>query len=317
MADNARVPMVLGTMHFGTRTPEKESFELLDRFVEAGGTMIDTADCYAFWRSESGFGGQSETVIGRWLERYPQGRERLFISTKVGAEPTVAGGFPQHREGLSPEVISSAVRQSLERMRIDRIELYWAHMEDRSVPVEDTVQAFGDLVEQGVVDRVGSSNHPIWWVERARALAAARGLAGYTALQHSYSYLQPRPGAPVPGKDHRFGMVTDEMIDYVDTNPGMWLWAYSPLLEGAYAKPERLPEAYQHPGTERRLAVLDEVAAELGATRNQVVLAWLVGGKPSITPLVGVSSVDQLDEAMAGVRLELAPEQRTRLDTAT
>ena len=312
------VPIALGAMYFGTRVAEATSFELLDHFVAAGGTVIDTANNYSFWSSESGYGGQSEGVIGRWLSSNPGVRENLVISTKVGAEPTVAGGWPESREGLSAHAIADGVKGSLDRLGIDRIDLYWAHMEDRSVALDETVQALGELVAAGMVGRLGVSNHPTWRVERARQIAASHGLEGYTALQLSYSYLQPRPFAPVEGQTHAFGFVTAETLDYVTENPEMALWAYSPLLVGAYVRPDRpLQEAYDHPGTVRRLAVLDEIAAELGATRNQVVLAWLSGGQPAIVPIVGVSSVGQLDEALGGVSLSLTPEHRRRLDAAT
>ncbi|NED99994.1 aldo/keto reductase [Phytoactinopolyspora halotolerans] len=311
-----KLNVALGTMHFGTKVPEDESRDLLDRFVDAGGTMLDTADCYSFWQSETGFGGQSEEVIGRWLADRPGMRERVYISTKVGAEPTVVGGFPEHKQGLSADSIARGIEGSLKRLGVDRVDLYWAHMEDRSADLAETVDAFGELVRAGTVDRLGVSNHPLWMVERARQLARAHGQAGYTAIQHSYSYLQQRPGTRIEGKVHRFGNLTDDMLDYVDSHDDMWAWAYTPLLEGAYSKPERLHEVYDHPGTTRRLAALDEVAAELGATRNQVVLAWLIGGTPSITPIVGVSNAAQLDEAMAGVSLTLSADQRARLDAA-
>src|SRR5690606_12395517 len=135
----------------------------------------------------------------------------------------------------------------------------------------------------------GVSNHPAWRVERARRIAAERGWTPYTALQLGYSYVQPRPLAPVDGQDHPFGVAGPETLDYVRSEPGLWLWAYSPLLRGAYARPDRpFAEAYDHPGTTRRLAALGAVAEETGATRNQVVLAWLAGGDPPITPIVGV-----------------------------
>jgi aryl-alcohol dehydrogenase-like predicted oxidoreductase len=310
--------MALGAMYFGTRVDERTSFALLDRFVSSGGTVIDTANNYSFWSGGSGYGGQSEAVVGRWLASNKGVRNSLVISTKVGAEPTVAGGFPESREGLSAQAIADGIKGSLDRLQIDQVDMYWAHMEDRSVGLEETVSALGDLVNAGLVGRLGVSNHPSWRVERARQIAATRGLAGYSALQLSYSYLQPRPLAPVDGQSHRFGFVSDETLDYVVENPGIALWAYSPLLVGAYVRPDRpLPEAYDHPGTSRRLAVLDEVAAELGATRNQVVLAWLTGGRPAITPIVGVSSVDQLDEAMAGSALALTADQRRRLGAAS
>lgn len=308
---SAATPLVLGAMYFGTRTDERTSAEILDRFVDAGGTMIDTSDNYSFWSDPSGFGGQSEAVIGRWLAARPGLREGLYLSTKVGAQPLVPGGYPDHIEGLSAATIKDAVQRSLRQLGTDRLDLYWAHVEDRSVPVEETMDAFGSLVAEGVVGRVGCSNWPTWRVEQARH--AARGWAGFTILQLMYSYLQPRPSAPVAFQSQRFGWVTDETLDYT-TTVGLDIWVYSPLLKGGYVHPDRLTESYEHLGNTRRLAVLDEVAAELGATRNQVVLAWLVGGAAAITPMVGCSSVAQLDEALAGVRLTLSADQRARLD---
>jgi aryl-alcohol dehydrogenase-like predicted oxidoreductase len=141
--------LVLGTMYFGTRTDEPTSFALLDRFVEAGGRVLDTANCYAFWVSDTGHGGQSETVIGRWLGANPGLRDELVIATKVGVEPVDSGGV----EGLSAEVIAREARLSRERLGIETIDVYWAHAEDRHVDLAETVGAFGALVEEGVVRR--------------------------------------------------------------------------------------------------------------------------------------------------------------------
>ncbi|MEU1786339.1 aldo/keto reductase [Streptomyces sparsogenes] len=309
------VKFALGTMGFGTKVDPTTSSTLLDRFADAGGTLVDTANCYAFWSDPSGRGGHSEEVIGRWLARRPGRRDQMYLSTKAGAQPVGPGDWPANREGLSAPRIKAAVEGSLRRLGTDRIDLYWAHMEDRTVPLEETAEAFGALAAEGVVGRLGCSNHPVWRVERARQAARDHGWAGYTALQLRHSYLQPRPGAPVPDQSHRFGWVTDEVIDYVDSEPGLSLWAYTALLNGSYGRPDRpLPDAYDHPGTSRRLAVLDTVAGDLGVSRNQVVLAWLIGGQPAITPIVGVSDEQQLDEALAGARLRLPDEHRRLLD---
>ena len=298
-------------MWFGTRTDERRSFELLDRFVDAGGVWIDTANCYAFWVHPSGFGGQSETVVGRWLASRPGVRDRVRISTKVGAEPASAGSWPSTAEGLSAAVIKGAVEGSLERLGTDRVELCWAHMPDEVTPLEETVGAFDSLVSAGTVARVGCSNYPIWQVERARQISRERGGAGFTAIQQHHTYLRPHPGVWHSG--HRFGAVTEEVLSYVENHSDMALWSYTPLLSGSYTRADKpLAETYAHPGTERRLAVLDEVAGEVGVDRNAVVLAWLAGG--GVTPVVGVSDVDQLDAAVAGVALELSGEQRDRLN---
>jgi aryl-alcohol dehydrogenase-like predicted oxidoreductase len=312
MIDN----LALGSMFFGTVQDERQSFELLDRFVDAGGVWIDTANCYAFWVDPSGFGGQSEVVLGRWLARRPGIRDRIKISTKVGCEPTEAGRFPEKAEGLSGGVIKSGIEGSLRRLGTDHVELYWAHKPDPVTPLEETVAAFDELVSAGTVGRLGCSNYPVWQVERARQLAQADGSTGFTALQQHHTYLQPRPGTQ-PTVVHRFGAVTDEVLHYVEHHPDMALWAYTPLLSGRYTRADKpLPTEYEHPGTARRLTVLDEIAAEIGTNRNRVVVAWLTGGNPAATPIVGVSTVEQLDEAVAGVSLELTAEQQERLNSA-
>jgi aryl-alcohol dehydrogenase-like predicted oxidoreductase len=311
------VNLALGAMNFGTRVDETTSCDLLDRFVDAGGTIVDTADCYAFWADPSRAGGQSEAVIGRWLARRPGRREGVYLSTKVGAEPVADDAWPAHRHGLSSDSVAAGIEGSLRRLGTDHVDLYWAHLEDREVALEETVGALAEVVASGRAGRLGVSNHPTWRVEQARQVARQRGWTPYTAIQLSYSYVQPRPLAPVDGQDHRFGMATEEAVDYAGSVGDLWLWAYSPLVRGSYARPDRpFAEAYDHPGTTRRLAVLGEVAEELDATRNQIVLAWLTGGRPAITPIVGVSRSEQLDEAIAGVSIALTDDQRQRLDAA-
>lgn len=308
--------LVLGTMLFGTRVDEATSHALIDRFVDAGGRTLDTANCYAFWLDPTGHGGASETVVGTWLAAAPSRRERVEIATKVGVEPRDvprADGFDV--EGLSADVVRSGCEASLRRLGVDDVDLSWAHGEDRGTPLEETVEAFGGLVHDGVVRRLGVSNHPTWRVERGRALALDRGLEPWTALQLTTSYVEPRPGAAVEGKDHRFGFVTDETVDYVSEHPDVELWAYSPLVQGAYDRDDRpFPEAYDHPGTTRRLAVLDEVARAHGVPRSVVVLAWLLASRPEVRPIVGVSRPEQLASALQVADVDLAPDELAALD---
>jgi aryl-alcohol dehydrogenase-like predicted oxidoreductase len=308
-----RQGVVLGAMYFGTRVDEATSFGLLDRFVDAGGLWIDTANCYSFWADPSGIGGQSEEVIGRWLAARPGMRDRVRISTKVRYQPTVAHRWPESAEGLSAAAIRAGVAASLARLGVDVVDLYWAHGEDRTVPLEETVVAFGELAARGTVRRLGASNHAVWRVERARGLAREHGVAGFTALQLRHSYVVPRPGAELPDEGHV--LTTPEALDYVAADARFAMWAYTPLINGAYTRADRpLPPAYDHAGTTRRLAVLAEVAGELGVTAGQVVLAWLLGGTPRVMPIVGVSAPAHLDEALAAADLELPAELRARLD---
>jgi aryl-alcohol dehydrogenase-like predicted oxidoreductase len=308
-----RSGVVLGAMYFGTRVDEPTSFDLLDRFVDGGGVWVDTANCYSFWADPSGVGGQSEEVIGRWLAARPGMRDRVRISTKVRHQPTVPHEWPASAEGLSAAAIRSGAAASLKRLGVDVIDLYWAHAEDRTVPLEETVVAFGELAAQGTVRRLGASNHATWRVERARGVARERGVAGWTALQLRHSYVVPRPGALLPDEGHV--LASAEALDYVAADPRFTVWAYTPLVNGAYTRADRpLPPAYDHEGTTRRLAVLADVASQVGADAGQVVLAWLLGGTPRVQPIVGVSAPAHLDAALAAADLELPAELRARLD---
>ncbi|ANB09040.1 oxidoreductase [Streptomyces ambofaciens] len=304
--------LCLGAMPFGTTVDEKTSFAILDRFVEAGGSLVDTADNYAFW-APGGTGDESENTVGRWLAS--RRRDEVVISTKVGARPTVPGSGLETAEGLSAPVIRKAAEDSLRRLGTDHIDLYWTHIEDRTVPLEETLGALDELVGGGKVAVLGCSNHAGWRIERARALARTNGWTAYTCVQQRYSYLQPRFDVGLPESGHVHA--TSELLDHVRSEPDLTLLAYSSLLSGAYTRPDKtLSAAYDHPGTGQRLTVLREVAAELGATANQVVLSWLLGGDPPVIPIVGVSSVEQLDEVLAAVELELPRETRARLDLA-
>jgi aryl-alcohol dehydrogenase-like predicted oxidoreductase len=310
----------LGTMHFGTATDEATSFAILDRYVEAGGTFIDTADNYAFWFN-GGQGGESEELLGRWRRSRGVGNE-IVIATKLGARPLAPGtSFTDNPEGLSAPVIRESAQRSRDRLGMPRLDLLYAHIDDPRVPMAETVEAFAALVADGTVGLLGVSNHWAWRVERARNLAAAAGLPGYEVLQYQYSYLRPRtdlPGEQSP--DGMQGMLGGDLLSYLRAEPRLTAVAYSPLLKGGYVRQGKLdaPEfaEFDHPGTPARLAALQEVAKDAGATVKQVVLAWLIGAEIQMIPLVGASSVAQLDESLAAVDLDLTAQQRAKLDAA-
>lgn len=220
--------IALGTIPFGTTVDEATSFAILDRFVESGGKIIDTANNYPFWL-EGATGDESETTIGRWLASRGN-RDQVVISTKCGARPTVPGDRTlASAEGLSAKAIRSAAEGSLRRLGVDHIDVYWAHLDDRSVPLEETVATLDELVLAGWVKEVGASNHATWRLERARSLAAARGCTPYTHVQLRYSYLRPRPGVRLPEDGHVHA--TEETLDYVRSEENLTLWAYTALLK--------------------------------------------------------------------------------------
>ncbi|MEU5978276.1 aldo/keto reductase [Streptomyces sp. NPDC047315] len=307
----------LGAMLFGTRTDEETAFALLDRYVAAGGTFVDTSNNYAYWIHDTQ-GGESERVLGRW--RASRGiDDEVTIATKLGARPLAPGtGFRDNPEGLSADTIRASAEASRERLGMDRLPLLYAHIRDPKTPLRETVEGFAALVAEGTVGLLGVSNHWAWEVERARSIAAAGELPGFEVLQYQHSYLRRRVDRPDPySPDGPYAVVGGDLLSYLRQEPALAMVAYTPLLGGAYARDDRpYGPDFDHGGTEPRLAALTAVAKETGATVNQVVLSWLIGAEIPIIPLVGASSVAQLDESLAAVDLELTQEQRTRLDEA-
>jgi len=306
--------LALGAMLMGTRTDEETSFAILDRFVERGGTFVDTADNYAYWLTGSQ-GGESEQLLGRWLRSRGIGDE-VVVATKVGGRPArPAAGMSKDLAGQSPDVLRESARRSLEHLGRERIDLYYSHIPDPATPVEQVVATFGELTEQGLVRAWGLSNHWVWQLERARAAGLPGGPA---ALQYHHSYFRARVDRPsMRSRDGQVGVVTGDHLSYLRAHPEAPLVAYSALLSGAYTRADRpLEDRYRHPGNEVRREALERVAEETGATANQVVLSWMIGGDLPVIPLVGASSVGQLDESLDAVDLKLTPEQRATLDEA-
>jgi aryl-alcohol dehydrogenase-like predicted oxidoreductase len=315
--------MALGAMLFGTTTDEATSRRLLDAFVDRGGNFIDTSNNYAFW-PPNGRSGASEELLGRWLK--DRGRhDDLIIATKVGARPNQPGGSFDDIEGLSAEVIARNVDESLRRLGVDRIDLYYAHIDDRTTPLEETLAALDAVVKAGKVRTIACSNYSVWRIEQARQLSRRLGYAEYAALQQQFSYFRPQPKSdPVMSEILRHrrggwghgGGLAAQHIDYIREDPDFRVVAYTPLLRGAYSDPAKLPDNYRTPENEKRSVALAAVVAETGATVNQVVLAWLLQSEPQILPLISASRMEQLAENLGAVDLTLSPDQMRQLDDA-
>jgi aryl-alcohol dehydrogenase-like predicted oxidoreductase len=309
--------IALGAMLMGTTTDEATSFAILDRYVEAGGSFIDTANNYAFWVNGTQ-GGESEQLLGRWLKSRGVGDE-VTIATKVGGRPPQpARQLSEDLEGLSAPVVKESLARSLENLGRDHVDVYYAHIDDFAVPLEEQVETFGSLAKDGTVGLVGLSNYWTWRIERYRALAVQAGLPGYDVLQYHHTYFRARTDlGGLRSKDGNIGVADGNLLSYLRAEPRQTLVAYSPLLSGGYVRADKpLDESYDHAGTTARRAALEEVVKETGATANQVVLSWLIGGEIPTVALLGASSVAQLDESLAAADLELTPDQRRRLDAA-
>lgn len=296
--------LCLGAMYFGTRTDEETSRQLLDHYLEADGTFIDTANIYAHW-IPGGKGGESEALLGRWMKER-RNRQQLFLASKVGFQ------YPGVERGLKAEQIEAECDKSLQRLGVDTIDLYYAHVDDRNTPLEETLAAFDRLVQAGKVRFIGASNYLAWRLEKAGWVSQVNNWASFCCIQQRYTYLRVKPG----GSTDPQVVVNDDLLDFCRSE-GLTLLAYSALLGGAYTRRDRpMPEVYLSPDSEARLAVLKQVTEETGASPNQVILAWMMQGQPSILPLIAASTPAQLQENIDALQLHLSDEQLEQLATA-
>ena len=293
--------LCLGAMLFGTRTDQATSTMLLDQYVEAGGSFIDTANIYAHW-VPGGAGGESEQLLGRWMKER-NNRQHLFLASKVGFQ------YPTVERGLKASQIEEECNKSLARMGVDTIDLYYAHVDDRNTPLDETLTAFDRLVRAGKVRFIGASNYSSWRLEQARWVSKINNWAGFCCIQQRHTYLRVRPGASTAPQV----VANDDLLDLCESEQ-VTLLAYSVLLSGAYTRADRpLPEQYLSQDSTARLAALRTVAEEIGATPNQVVLAWMVQSKPSVLPLIAASTPAQLQENIDALQLHLSDQQMSRL----
>lgn len=319
--------LALGCMQMGAVTDEASSVEMLDRFVAAGGTFLDTADCYMWWSRKGSAGGESEELLGRWLARTGR-RDEMFIATKGSAMPRdPASLWPEHGEpdwalarkrfaGAGASTLRDALDGSLRRLGVDHVDLYYVHVDDLATPLEETLEALAGFVTAGKVRYLGWSNVRTWRLERIRQLCAQNGWPAPVALQQEHSYLRTRAGFDTPS------IVQPEQLHYLRHNPEVSLVAYSPILKGIYDDPKKREghyamAPYTGPDSEARLTALTEVAAELKVAPNQLVIAWLLHqSSPTVIPLVGPKTLEQYHVALGALDVQLTPDQLERLAAA-
>ena len=300
-------PLAFGGNVFGWSADEKTSFALLDAFVDAGFNLVDTADVYSSW-VPGNRGGESETIIGRWLQRSGK-RDRVVIATKVakwGEQP-----------GLSAANINEAVEGSLRRLQVDTIDLYQAHEDDESVPLEETLGAFARLVEQGKVRAIGASNYRAPRLRDALAVSAQYNLPRYETLQPEYN-LYDRAGYEAELEP----LVLEQglgVISYYSLASGFLTGKYRSADDASRssARGASVVQRYLNARGTRVLAALDDIAARHRATPAQVALAWLIA-RPGITaPIASATSVEQLREILVAATLQLDASDIAQLDQAS
>jgi aryl-alcohol dehydrogenase-like predicted oxidoreductase len=295
--------LCLGTMLMGGATPPDEAHRMLDRYREAGGNFLDTADVYG--------DGESERTLAPWLARH---RDEVVVATKVRMKVTDPPG-----EGLAPDRIRAACDASLRRMGIDAIDLYQVHAPDPSVPLEETLEALDGLVRAGKVRALGASNFPAWLLAWAVALQDREGWSPFVSVQPQFSLVERS--------------VEVELLPFCRA-AGLGVLPWGPLgagfLTGKYSRDAEPPagsrmagasddleEARHRRAVERNFQVVDAaeaIAGETGATISQVALAWLLGVEGVVAPIVGPRTFEQLEDLLVAVDVRLSDEQRARLE---
>lgn len=300
-------PVVFGGNVFGWTADTRTSFDLLDAFFDAGYNAIDTADVYSSW-VDGHKGGESEEIIGQWLKRGHVARDKAVIVTKVGFDSQ------GRKTGLSAKWIAEAAEASLKRLGTDYIDLYLAHKPDEDVPIEETLEAFARLMQQGKVRAIGCSNYEADQLQASLDAAAKNNLPRYDVVQPEYNlYTRDRFEGPLADLCMREEI---GVISYYALAAGFLTGKYRNLkdTEGA-ARSYRVGNYLDDKGL-KILAALDEVAAETGTTPATVAIAW-VAARPGITaPIASATSLRQLESLIAAGRLALSKTQMTRLTEA-
>lgn len=299
-------PLAFGGNVFGWSADAAMSMRLLDRCVDVGIDLIDTADMYSDWVPGHA-GGESEAIIGGWLKKSGK-RDQVVIVTKVAKLKT--------RRGLAPANIHAAVDDSLRRLGIERIDLYLAHEDDESVPMEDTLGAFSRLIEQGKVRAIGASNFTATRFAQSLALSAKHGLPRYETLQPGYNLMDRadyEAGLEALVRKESIGV-----ISYFSLARGFLSSKYRSEADLSKSKARGGGvKRYLTPRGMRVLDQLDRVAGRHAATPAQVSLAWLMA-RPGITaPIASATSIKQLDDIAGALSLHLSGADIADLDQSS
>jgi aryl-alcohol dehydrogenase-like predicted oxidoreductase len=296
--------LAMGSDLIGSKIDRQTAFKLFDFYRDNGGTFIDTANMYACWLPGCK-GGESEATIGAWMKERGN-RNDIVVSSKLAFD------YPGCAGGLTAAEIERECEKTLQRLATDRIDLYYAHRDDRATPLEETMKAFDGLVKAGKVRAIGASNLSPWRIAEANIVSRTNKWVEYSVVEQRYTYLRPRHGAD-------FGpqiFMSEDLKDYA-REYGVALIGYSILLQGAYTRADReVPTQFAGPDSDERLAALRAVASEAGCSPSQAIIAWMRQSQPAILPIIAGSKTDQLQENIAALDVTLSSDQMRRLDAA-
>lgn len=288
-------PITFGGNVFGWTLNEKQSVEILNGFTEAGFNFIDTADVYSRW-APGNSGGESEKIIGNWMKE-KKNRQDIILTTKVGSD------MGDGKKGLKKEYIFKAVEDSLKRLKTDYLDLYQTHFDDASTSVQETLEAYDELVKQGKIRWIGASNMSVERLKESLAVSAKNNLPSYQTFQPHYNLYARQEyenGIEPICLEHKLGVITYYSLE-------------SGFLTGKYRSKEDLGKSPRGGGMEKYfnergfeiLDALDAVAKQYNTTQAAVALSWLIQ-QPSVTaPIVSATSLSQLDSIINAPELNL------------
>lgn len=293
-------PLVLGGNSFGWTSSAEDTFAVLDAFVEAGGTVIDTADLYSAWVPDN-TGGDSEKLIGAWLARRGR-RDDVRIITKVG--------MWDGRPGLSRDNIRAAVADSLERLQTDYVDVYLAHQDDEHTDQAEYVAAFAELVDEGRVRAVGASNFSPDRLRSAVQIARDTSVVGFTVTQDLFNLVDRDYATTLAPTVAELGLA---QIPYSSLASGFLTGKYRPGREVESARAHGALSRLEDPANVQLLTTLDEIAAAHGVSVTAVSLAWLRQQPTVAAPIAGARTVEQLRALVESIDLVLTEDELTRL----
>jgi aryl-alcohol dehydrogenase-like predicted oxidoreductase len=301
-------PLAFGGNVFGWTADEAMSHRLLDAFVDAGYSFVDTADVYSRW-APGHKGGESEAVIGTWVKKNPAKRDKVQIASKCGMD------MPNVGQGLSPAHIKRSVEASLKRLNTDSIDLFQSHRDDKDTPIEETLSTYGELIKEGKIRYIGASNYEAPRLAEVAKVAREKGLPQYQSLQPHYNLLE-RP-------------LFEEALEGECLKEGIGVIPYWPLaagfLSGKYRSEADLGKSPRGAGVKKYLnekglgvlKALDAAAKKHNTSNVTVALAWLLGRKAITAPIVSATNLDQLRDLLAAPQLELDVDSVAALDKAS
>jgi len=301
-------PIAFGGNVFGWTADESTSHRLLDAFVDAGFSFIDTADVYSRW-VPGHKGGESETIIGNWLRKDPAKRQKVQIATKCGMEMPAVG------QGLSRAHIVKSIDASLKRLNTDRVDLFQSHKDDPTTPQEETLSTYGELVKAGKIGAIGASNFDAKRLAEAAAISKAKGLPRYESLQPHYNLMER--GLFEGELENECLKEGIGVIPYYSLASGFLSGKYRSEADVGDAKRGGGVKKYINPKGMSVLKALDEAAKKTGSNPTQVALAWLMQRKSITAPIVSATSLAQLKDLIASPSVKLDPDSVAALDKAS